>query len=709
MVVSDDSLSASLLWLAKQQGVTVTRDALVAGLPLHNNRLSPTTVSRAASRVGFQTQIVQQHLLRIKTSLLPCILVLHQHNACILQAIDSEAQTADVLFMPEAVPQTISLQELNKLYTGTAIYCYPEYQLDQRAFDLKDGGATKGHWFWSVIKDNRHLYRDVLIAALFINIFALSMPLFVMNVYDRVVPNMATDTLWILAAGVFIIFCADLSLRLLRSWFIDMAANKADIRLSASIMERVLGQRLEARPASVGSFASNVQAFESVRSFIGSMTVSILIDLPFFLLFIIIILAIGWPMAIPVMVGVLILVFYAIAVQSKMRAISDSISEASAQRNSGLIENLVGAETVRAFNASGRAQGVWEKATLFVSACSIKMRMLGASVGITGQWVQQSASVALMIVGVYMVFAGELSQGGLIAAYMLSSRAMAPITQLAGLLSQYHQAATSMESLENLMNSPQEREQGKTLISRPVLQGNIEVKNLSFSYPEAQQPALDGISLSIKAGEKVAILGRAGSGKSTLEKLLMGLYQPTAGSIAFDDINQKQIDIAELRRNIAYIPQDIHLIYGSIYDNITLGKPNASREEVLAAVQDAGLHALIGQSADGVAMPIGENGNLLSGGQRQSVAVARAFIEERNILLFDEPSSAMDSGLENHLILSIKRRSQNKTLILVTHRTSLLSLVDRLIVMDGGKIIADGPKAEVLEALAGGNLKKVAR
>lgn len=708
MIAVDDPLSASLLWLAKQQGITLTRDALIAGLPLQNNKLMPANLARAASRVGITTQAVQQSLLRINNQLLPCILVLTEQRAGILLSIDKTAKTAEFLFMPEGSKRTIELKELAGLYSGTAIYCYPEYPLDQRAYDLKQRKVAEGHWFWSVIKENRRLYGDVLVAALFINIFALTMPLFVMNVYDRVVPNLATDTLWMLAAGVFIIFCADLCLRLLRSWFIDLAANRADIRLSARIMEQVLGQRLEARPASVGSFASNVQAFESIRSFIGSMTVTVLIDLPFFLLFVLIIMLIGWPMAIPVMVGVVLLIFYALAVQGKMRTLSDAISEASAQRNSGLIENLVGAESVRAFNATGRAQTLWEKATLFVSVLAIKMRMLGASVGITGAWVQQSTSVAVMIVGVYLVFAGELSQGGLIAAYMLSSRAMAPVTQLAGLLSQYHQAATAMESLENLMTSPQEREQGKTLISRPTLQGNIRLKDVSFSYPNAQKPALDGINLDIKAGEKIAILGRAGSGKSSLEKLLMGLYRPTAGSIYFDEVHQEQIDISELRRNIAYIPQDIHLVFGSVYDNITLAAPNASREEILAAVNDAGLQTVIGQSADGLAMPVGENGNLLSGGQKQSVAVARAFIEERNILLFDEPSSAMDSSLENHLIRSIKRRSQGKTLIVITHRNSLLALVDRLIVMDGGKIIADGPKQQVLEALAAGTLKKVA-
>lgn len=704
----DDSLSACLLWLAKQQGITVTRDALVAGLPLQKSRLTPANFSRAAARVGIETQAVQQNLARINPSLLPCVLVLNERRAGILLSVDQQAQTADFLFMPEGARRTLELKELADIYLGTAIYCYPEYQLDQRAFDLQNRKSSRGHWFWSVIKDNRRLYVDVLVAALFINLFALSMPLFVMNIYDRVVPNLATDTLWMLSVGVFIVFCADLCLRLLRSWFIDLAANRADIRLSASIMEHVLGQRLEARPASVGSFASNVQAFESIRNFIGSMTVTVLIDLPFFLLFIGIIVLIGWVMAIPVMFGVLILLVYALGVQGKMRQISDSINEASAQRNSGLIENLVGAETVRAFNATGRAQAIWEKATLFVSACAIKTRMLGASVGITGMWVQQSVSVALMIVGVYLVFSGELSQGGLIAAYMLSSRAMAPITQLAGLLSQYHQAATAMESLENLMASPQERDNSKTLISRPVLQGHITLKEVSFSYPNATKPALDGINLHIKAGEKVAILGRAGSGKSSLEKLLMGLYRPTQGSIYFDDIHQEQIDIAELRRNIAYIPQDIHLVFGSVYDNITLAAPNASREEILAAVNDAGLQSLIGASADGLAMPVGENGALLSGGQKQAVAVARAFIEERPILLFDEPSSAMDSGLENHLIRSIQRRSVNKTLLVITHRNSLLSLVDRLIVMDGGKILADGPKDEVLKALAAGSLKKVA-
>ncbi|QHS10152.1 type I secretion system permease/ATPase [Sinimarinibacterium sp. NLF-5-8] len=705
--VADDPLSASLLWLAQQHGVSLTRDALTSGLPLQQGRLLPSVLPRAAARLGMSAQAVQQPLARLNRALLPCILVLADQRACIVLDADADLATLRLLMMPEAVELQLPRAELEAQYSGMAFYCRPRFVLDERANPVPGSQAAQGHWFWQVIRQNRGLYRDVLVAALVINLFALSMPLFTMNVYDRVVPNMAIDTLWVLGLGVFIIITGDLILRLLRSWFVDVAANRADLQLSAQIMERLLGQRLEAKPASVGSFASNVQSFESVRSFMGSMSVSALIDLPFFVLFVVIIGVLAWPMAIPVVVGAALVIGYALAVEARMRQMADLVSQASSQRNASLIENLTAAETLRSFNATSRAQSVWERATEFVSGCAAQLRLLGASVGSVAMWTQQTVSVVLMIIGVYLVIDGNLSQGGLIAAYMLSSRAMAPISQTAALLTQYHSAAMAMQSLESLMASPQERAPGTSQVSHPRLRGEIELRDVGFSYPNEQRPALQGINLRIKAGERVAIVGRAGSGKSTLEKLIMGLYQPSAGQVLIDGLHQGQIDIAELRRNIGYVPQEIQLLHGSVYDNIILGVPDASREQLLAAVNDAGLAALVGERAEGLGLPVGENGGRLSGGQRQTVALARALIEDRPILLLDEPTSALDSTLENHVVQSLARCSVGKTLLLITHRNSLLDLVDRLVVMDQGRIVADGPKVEVLKALAGGSLRKV--
>ncbi|NWN91630.1 type I secretion system permease/ATPase [Marinobacter adhaerens] len=709
MDLTYDPLSACLLWLAAENGTTTSHDALVAGLPLVDGRLSPSVFARAAERVDMKVKLVRQPLVRLNSLLFPCVVLLEGNRACLLQSIDAERQTVQVL-LPELDMQAeeLELASFQESYTGIALYCRPEFRLDRKQTGARST-VDQGHWFWSVIKANRPVYRDILIAAFFINLFALTMPLFVMNVYDRVVPNHATETLWVLAVGALFIICADLALRLLRSWFVELAASRADITLSARIMERILGTRLEQAPASVGSYAANVQAFESVRSFIGSMTVTALIDLPFFLLFVIIIGLISPIMIIPVLIGTTLIILYALSVQATMHQLSDTMSEASAQRNSGLIESLVAAPTLKSFNATSRMQTAWEQSTRFLSGCSGKQRMLGMSVGAGASWIQQVVSVAMIITGVYLVINGDMTQGGLIAAYMLSSRAMAPVSQTASLLTQYHQAVTALTSVEQMMEAEQDREPGKQLISRGRLRGEIEMRNVSFQYPDEEQSALSDVSLHIRAGERVGILGRVGSGKSTLEKLILGLYRPTSGSLLIDGLNIGQIDPTELRRNIGYIPQDVQLLSGTVYDNITLGTEHPESERLMQAINVSGLKTMVGEHADGLSMQVGEGGNRLSGGQRQTIAVARAVMADSSIMLLDEPTSAMDSMLENHVSKGLGQLSQGKTLLLVTHRTSLLDMVDRLIVMDAGKIVADGPKQEVLKALQEGRVQRGAQ
>lgn len=707
--VSDDVLAACLLWLAASHGTTTSRDAIIDGLPLVDGRLSPGLFADAAQRVGLSANIVRQPLTRLNPLLLPCVVLLKDNRACLLRRLDPRNGQVEVL-SPELgmQPQQLPLEEFAPNYSGLAIYCRPVFRAGNGDViaDIEDD--TRGHWFWSVIRTNRPVYRDVLWAALFINLFALAMPLFVMNVYDRVVPNHATDTLWVLALGAAIIICADLLLRLLRSWFVELAASRADIKLSARIMQRILGMRLEHRPASVGSFAANVQSFESVRSFIGSMTITALIDLPFFLLFALIILLIAWPMVIPVLIGALLILLYALSVQARMRHLSETSSQASAQRNSGLIESLVNLETLKSFNATSRMQRQWEQATNFLSGCSGKQRLLGMSVGALASWVQQLVAVSMLIIGVYLIIDGQMSQGALIAAYMLSSRAMAPISQTASLLTQYYQAATALDAVEEVMAQEQERKRDGQFISRPRLRGEIELRNVHFAYPDEQRNALNGVSLHIRAGERVGILGCVGSGKTTLEKLILGLYQPTSGQVLVDGVHLQQIDPAELRRNIGYLPQEVQLLSGSVYDNITLGLQQPTPEQLQQAINISGLKTMIGNHADGLSMPVGEHGSRLSGGQRQALAVARAVMADGSMLLLDEPTSAMDSALENHVSKALLQYSQGRTLLLVTHRVSLLDLVDRLIVMDGGRIIADGPKQKVLQALEQGTIARAA-
>lgn len=377
---------------------------------------------------------------------------------------------------------------------------------------------------------------------------------------------------------------------------------------------------------------------------------------------------------------------------------------AGAMRNATLVESLSNLEDVKSFNAESGIQSVWEKSTIFLARTAAKMRFLSASISSTAMTTQHVVAIVIMITGVYLLVNGDLTQGGLIGAYMLSSRAMAPISQAAGLLAQYHHAATAMQSLNEIMARPVERENGKNWISRPVLKGDIEFKNVSFKYPGAETHALSNVSFKIKAGEHVAILGKNGSGKTTLEKLILGLYEPESGAVLVDDVDLRQIDPAELRRNIGYVPQDISLFFGTLRDNIITSSPQASDEQIIRVAQLGGLIPFINRHPAGFNMPVGEHGKLLSGGQRQSVAVARALINDPPILLLDEPTGALDHASEEQLKQNLAAYGAAKTMIIITHRSSLLSLAKRIIVIDSNKIVADGPKESVLEALRQGRI-----
>ena len=698
-----DPLLGCLLVVAQAHGQSVTADGVLAGLPLEGGRLSPALFERAAQRAGLSSRIVRQALDHIEPALLPAVLLLQGEQACVLLACDAANGTCEVVF-PELGESTVALtvDELRARYAGVTLYARPQHRFDARTPQIK--GTRAGHWFWSVMAENRRLYRDVLVAALVINIFALALPLFSMNVYDRVVPNNAIETLWALAVGVLIVVCADFGLRTLRGYFVDLAGARADVKLSAVIMEKVLGLRMEVRPDSAGSFASNLRAFESVRDFISSATVTAFIDVPFALLFLVVIGWIAWPMVIPFVVGIALLLLYSLTVQRKMHALAETTYRASAQRNATLVEGLIGIETVKALGAESVIQAKWEKSAALVASVGARLRLLAATSSNGALWVQQMVSLATIVIGVYLIHDGLLSMGGLIACYLLSSRAMAPIGQVVGLLVQYHSAATAFESLEELMQRPVERPQDKRFLSRPRLRGDIEFRNVSFAYGEDDVPVLRDVAFAIRAGERVGILGRIGSGKTTLEKLILGLYQPTAGAVLVDGIDLRQLDPAELRRNIGYVPQDVTLFYGSLRDNIVMGMPQADDDKVVQAARIAGIAEYVDAHPHGYAMLVGERGESLSGGQRQGVAIARAMISDPPILLLDEPTASMDHASEEAVKQQLRRHAAGKTMIVITHRTSLLDLVDRIIVVDAGRIVADGPKAQVVEALRQGRI-----
>jgi ATP-binding cassette subfamily C protein LapB len=702
-ILHHDPLLDCLVELTRIHGRPSTRAALVAGLPLEKGSLSPSLFGRAAGRAGLSAKVIRRSLDRIDDLLLPAVLLLANEEACVLLGWDASGQTARLLF-PETGQGSvqISREALAERYAGIAIFARPHFRFDRRTPQV--GDVKLRHWFWGALADQWLIYRDVLGAALLINMMALAMPLFTMNVYDRVVPNRAIETLWMLALGVFLVIGVDMALRSLRGYFLDLASARIDMQLSAKIMERVLGVRMEARPAAVGAFSSNLRSFESVRDFITSASVTAFIDLPFALLFVLVIAIIAWQLIIPVLLAIVLVIVYAYVLQHKMHALSESTYRASALRNATLIESLTALETIKTQGAEGVMQSKWEKSVAFVSRVNNQMRFLSAAATTGAMEIQQIVNVVVVIAGVYLIGDGKLSMGGLIACTMLTSRAIAPLGQMVGLLMQYHNAKVALGSLERVMQNPVERPADASFVHRPELKGNIEFQDVAFNYPNSQVAALKGLNCRINAGEKVVVIGRIGSGKTTLQKLLLGLYQPTAGAVSVDGVDLRQLDPADLRRNIGYVAQDVTLFYGTLRDNIAIGAPYAEDSAIVAAAEAGGLTEFVNRHPDGFDMMIGERGDSLSGGQRQGVAIARAFLMDPPILLLDEPTSAMDFTSEQQFKERLRQMAAHKTVLIVTHRNSLLDLATRVIVVDEGHIVADGPRDQVIQALQSGRV-----
>jgi len=705
-LIHPDPLLDCLLEVCRLHGVGASRASLSAGLPLVAGRLSLPLAERAAARAGLSARLQRLPLEAIDPATLPAIALLQGERACVL--IGKRADGGWDMLLPETGAGAIAVDadDLVGRYSGVTLFVRPKFRFDERTPEVRPTAA--GHWFWSAVLAQRQVYRDVLWAALLINLFALAFPLFSMNVYDRVVPNHALETLWALAIGVAIVIGADLVMRTLRSHFVDEASARIDVQISSTLMERVLGMRLSHRPQAVGSFASNLRGFEQVRDFIASSTVTALVDLPFALLFIAVLVWLSPWLALPVLAAFVLIVVVGYVLQHRLHELSQATWQASAQRNATLIESLTAIETVKTQGAESVIQARWENANAYLAGVNLKMRALSSGALSTTAWLTQMVSVSLIVIGVYLISDRSLTMGALIAASMLSGRALAPAGQIVGLLLQYQGAATALASLEKIMTQPVERPEGSAFVHRGELKGEIEFRDVRFAYPGRSDAALDGVSFKISPGERVALIGKVGSGKTTIQKLLLGLYAPTEGAVLLDGIDQRQLDPADVRRNLACVSQDVTLFFGTLRENIAFGLPYAEDAAIVAAAETAGLADFVNRHPRGFDMAVGERGESLSGGQRQSVGLARAVLHNAPILLLDEPTSAMDYSTEAHVTAKLAEFGRGKTVVLVTHRTSLLPLATRVIVLDQGRVVADGPREQIMQALAAGRITRAA-
>ncbi|HLT03639.1 MAG TPA: type I secretion system permease/ATPase [Pseudomonas sp.] len=697
---TDDPLLDGLLLLCRLHGRTISRGRLTGGLPLPEQRLTAELMPRAAARAGLRGRWLTRTLEEIPPLALPALLLLRGGGVAVL--LERDAERARVLLVESGGGETrVELQELRAQYGGQVFFALPHHAFDLRPDSLIP--RTRA-WFRDTLLRSRWLYADALVASLLINLIGLCTPLFVMNVYDRVVPNQALATLWVLAIGIIGAYLFDLLLKSLRGLCLDLAGRKTDLIVSATLFERILGMPLSLRPARIGSFAQNIHDFQGLRDFLSSLTLTALIDLPFCLL---VLLAIGWlggPLVWVPLLAFGLALGLGWLLQIPLKASLERTMALAAERQSTLIETLGGLEALKVQNAEGERQHHWEQTLGTLGRLELRTRQLSSLVLHLGQAVQQLSGVVLLVWGVYLIIGGGLSMGGLIACYMLNSRALAPLGQLSGLLTRYQQARLTKRNVDQLMTLPQERAGGERPPVAHELRGDIECRRVSLCYPDQREPALRDLSLRIAAGERVAILGRSGSGKSSLARLLVGLYPAERGGLLLDGLDIEQLDIAEVRRQIGHVPQDIQLFSGTLRDNLVLGARQASDERIREVAELAGVQAFAQLHPQGYGLPVGERGQRLSGGQRQQVALARALLLDPPLLVLDEPTSAMDAASEERLIQRLLPVLQGKTLVLVTHRTSLLALVERVLVLDRGRLVADGPRDAVLAALREGRL-----
>ncbi len=708
-----DPILECLVIFTKLHNRPFSAEALVADLPIEPGRATPKLFSlnsegsksaffRAAKRAGFSSKLVNYSFSDISPLLLPIILVLkgdkEHENACILTEISPDRKYAKII-LPEVENSEnwVKVEDLENEYIGFAFLLKPEHRYkDLHRRILKH---EQKHWFWGTLAYSKSIYSDVIVASFMINLFVLATPIFTLNVYDRVVPNNATDTLWIFATGIVVIYAFDMILKFLRSYFLETAAKKSDIIMSSIIFEHILNLKLASKPQSVGSFASNIKDFDSIRGFFTASSVAAMVDLPFVFIFLIVIYIIGGPLvSIPIISG-LIIILYSQLIEGPMRKSIESTYEASAHKNAVLIESLSALETIKALGVSGHSQWKWEEATGDVAKKGLKSKILSNSISTFVNFIVQLNTVIMVIAGVYAIGNKSLTMGGLIALVMLSSRMLAPLGQVASLISNFQQTKTAYNAIDDIMKLDVEREEAKKFVERPSFKGKIEFQHVSFIYPNTEKKVLDDVNFVIQPGETVGIIGTNGSGKTTIEKLLLGLYEPTEGSILIDGIDIQQIDPADLRENISYVPQDIVLFQGTLKDNIILRSPDASDEDILYVSKFSGISSFADIHPMGYDMPVGERGDGLSGGQKQSISIARAFIHSAPIILLDEPTNSMDSANEVHFLNTMKHHKLNRTTIIISHKNQLLGLTQRLILLDKGKVVLDGKKEDVIRQL----------
>jgi ATP-binding cassette subfamily C protein LapB len=703
-----DPLTDALLFLAAHHGRAMSREALIASLPVLDGRLTPALFNRAARKAGMEAEATKRKLKDIPALVLPAVLTMRDGSVRVLLAVDRRSKTASVIDPSgDTSAKTVPIKALAAEYLGYAFFVRPAAEADART--VAAGDLPKRHWFWSVVRRFWANYSHVALAALIINLLALASPLFIMSVYDRVVPNGAIPSLVALSAGMVIAITFDFIIRMVRSRIIDMTGKKVDVVLASDIFEHVLGLKLAQRPASVGILANQMREFDSVKEFFTSGTVVSFIDLLFAVLFIGVLFIIAGPLAWIPVVMLPIMIVVGLGLQFPLSRAMRKLQAESAARHGVLVESLTGIEAVRAVGAEGRMQNAWERSVAATARSGEDVHFWSSIALTAASSAQQINYLAMVVIGVYLILDGQLSVGALVGSTMLSGRVLSPIAGLASVITRATQTFVSLKALNRVMSLERERPRERSYIARRITGGSVAFENVTFRYPNGALNALENVSFRIAPGERIGIIGRVGSGKTTVGRLLAGFYEPGEGRVLVDNVDLRQYDPADLRNGVGFVLQDTDLFFGKLRDNIALGKPTATDDEILAAARLAGVEAFIAGHPLGYEMPIAEGGRSLSGGQKQAIGLARALIRQPKILFLDEPTAHFDVRSEADFLNRLKALGeQDMTIIISTHRLSLLAFVERLLLFEQGKLVADGPRDKIIEMLQGGRVRKPA-
>ncbi|MFV0475181.1 MAG: type I secretion system permease/ATPase [Pikeienuella sp.] len=694
-----DPLAASLAHALKLRGRDVSPEALAAGLPREAAGLTPELALRAAEAQRTEARITRRALGRITDAVLPVVLFLNDRDACVL--IERRQGGRALIFRPDEsdTPFEIGEDALGADYAGAALLLRPEPWATPGE-DRPEPGRAR-HWFWGATMRFWPSYLQVALAAGLVNVLALATPIFTMNVYDRVFPNAATTTLWALVAGIGIALGFDALLKMVRASIVDDVGRRADVLISARLFRHLADLKLEDRTGPSGRLVNHLKDFEQVREFFSSQTVATLTDLLFAGLFLFVIWRIGGPLAYPPIAAVVAALVLGLITLWPLRRSANAARAQGAEKNAVAVEAFADLETMKAIGGQSRMQKRWENFVEEAGRAQRGMRFWSNFATTMAATFQQMASIAIVVIGVYLALDGEVTMGAVIAAMILSGRAMAPCAALAGLFVRGSFAASTLKSLNATMRLRSDAAGDARTMNAAIEEGALALENVSLTYGEMESPALSGVTLTIRPGERVGVIGAVGSGKSTLVRLLAGLYEPSEGEVFVDGLNMRQIEPARLRAAIRLAPQDTTLFSGSLRENIAFGAPGAADDEILRAARAGGADMLARGHPAGFDMPIAERGRNLSGGQRQLVALSRALLRPPRVLLLDEPTSAMDSQTET----AFQRRLEEATarygfsVVISSHRMRLLTLADRLIYLERGRIALDGPRAEVIDAL----------